>query len=117
MPFVMNQKCFATPAEANAAFQSNFPILDVNFTSLVSSSVNASGVLNYSVSTRPITNNTVSSRTGTMQLASCSTPDPLPTEFDAVVAGALWVFFFSFVLTLYLISKSSGAILLALRRF
>lgn len=118
MPFLVNGKCLATAAEANLAFASNYPQLgDINYTSLVSSSVSNAGVLNYSVSTRPISGNPVSSRTGTMQLASCPTPDPLPTQFDTVAAAGLWVFFFSFVLILYLVSKSAGTVLAAIKRF
>lgn len=118
MPWMMNGKCYATPAEANAAFASSFPILgDVNFTSWVSSSVSAAGVLTYAVSTRPIASNTVSSRTGTMQLVSCPEPDPKPITFDAAAAGALWAFLFCFVIVLYLVSKSAGSVLAALKRF
>lgn len=118
MPFLINGKCLATAAEANLAFMSNFPQLgDTNYTSWVSSSVSNAGVLNYSVSTRSISGNPVSSRSGTMQLASCPTPDPLPTQFDTLAAGALWAFFFCFVMVLYLVARSAGSILTAIRRF
>lgn len=118
MPYLINGKCWATAAEANLAFMSNYPQLgDVNYTSWLSSSVSVSGVLTYSLSSRPISGNAVSSRTGTMQLAGCSTPDPLPTEFDAIAAAGLWAFFFCFVMVLYLVAKSAGSILVSIKRF
>lgn len=105
--------CYATSADALNAFVKQYPIIgEVQYTSFVSATVNASGVLNYNLSTRPITSNTLSSRTGSMQLQSCATPD----DFSLTTALAGFAFFFSTTLFFYAVARGAGSILEKIRR-
>lgn len=116
MPYGFAGACYATTGEALEAFQKSFPLLgDVNWTGHVSSSITATGLINYSVLTRPITSNTLSSRTGTFQLASCSEVDLSP--FDPVVGAAVFALFFASVAGLFVVSKSAGLILEAIKKW
>ena len=115
MGFVVSGHCYATPADALTAFHNLYPIIgETNYTGFVSGSVSASGLLTYSLETRPVTSNKLSSITGTFQLASCSSPD---VPYDYTGAGAIWAVMFTLTLSIYLISKSAGVILEAVRRF
>lgn len=106
--------CYATPADALTAFNNLYPIVgETNMIYLVSSSVTASGELAYSLQTRPITGNNLNSRTGTLFLTPCTKPD---APYDYANAGAIWAFFFSFTLLLWIIAKNAGLILNFVRR-
>lgn len=43
--------------------------------------------------------------------------DPLAEPFDYVEAGVIWTFFFSFVVSLWIVAKNAGVILNAVRKF
>ncbi len=109
-------QCYATNAEALAAFQKSFPKWgDVNVTAHTSSSISATGLVTYSVLTRPITGNTVSSRTGTLQLVGC---DPVDAPvFDPVAAGGVFAFFFLGVAGTWYLSQNLGLILEAVKKW
>ncbi len=109
-------QCYATNADALAAFQKSFPVWgDINVTAHVSSSINASGLVTYSVLSRPIASNTVSSRTGTLQLAACSPVDA--PVFDPVAAGGIFAFFFLGVAGTWYLSQNLGLILEAVKKW
>lgn len=108
-PFSFNGLCYATPNDALIAFKNLYPIVgETNYTYLVSSSVTTSGVLTYNLSTRPITADKVSGRNGTLSLTPCASPE---APFDYSHAGAIWAFFFSFTVSLWLVAKNAGLIL------
>lgn len=112
--FATKGLCYSTPADALTAWNNQFPVFDsANITYLVSSSVTAAGALTYSLNTRPITSNTLSSRTGTLQLTPCTKPD---APYDYANAGAIWAFFFSMTVGLWLVAKNAGAIINFVRR-
>ena len=112
--FAINGLCYAAPADALTAFNNLYPIVgETNMTYLVSSSVTAGGVLTYSLNTRPITGNTLTSRAGTLQLTPCTNPD---APYDYANAGAIWAFFFSFTICLWLVAKNAGLIMNFIRR-
>ena len=112
--FAINGLCYAAPSDALTAFKNLYPMVgEINMTYLVSASVNASGVLTYSLATRPITSITLASRTGTLYLTPCTKPD-LP--YDYANAGAIWAFFFSFTVCLWLVAKNAGLIMNFIKR-
>lgn len=43
--------------------------------------------------------------------------DPLALPFDYVEAGAIWTFFFSFVVSLWLVAKNAGVVINAVRKY
>ena len=89
MPFAYSDHCYATSGEALEAFQKGFPIFgDTVWVWHTTSSINAAGAITYTVETKSSTGNATSTRSGTIQLASCSTPDA--PVFDPVAAAALW---------------------------
>jgi hypothetical protein len=101
MGFAYQGYCYQDAPKANEAFQQTFPLIDVNITYLVSSSITGSGLITYNLLTRPMTSNTLSSRTGTLQLSSCTEslgiqPSPfVMTQSDALSVGVaiatLWL--------------------------
>jgi len=116
MPFAYAGHCYATAGEALKAFQKTFPILgDTTWQWHTSSSINASGLITYNLNTKPTTTNTVSARTGTMQLASCATPDA--AVFDPVAAGGVFAFFFLGVAGTWYLAQNLGLILEAVKKW
>lgn len=116
MPFSFTGHCYATSGDALDAFQKAFPLLgDTMWVWHVSSSINASGLITYSLISKPTSTNTTSNRSGTLQLASCGTPDA--PVFDPVSAGAIFIFFFSSVVGLWIVAKNIGLILEAIKRW
>lgn len=116
MPFAYSGQCYATTAEALQVFQKGFPLMgDTVWTWHTSSSISAAGVITYSLISKPTTTNTTSVRTGSMQLASCSTPDA--PVFDAVAAGGVFAFFFLGVAGTWYLSQNLGLILEAVKKW
>lgn len=116
MPFAYSGHCYATVGEALEAFQVSFPKLgDTVWTWHTSSSISAGGLITYSLVSKPSTTNTTSTRTGTMQLATCSTPDA--PAFDPVAAGGVFAFFFLGVVMTWILSQNVGLILEAIKKW
>ena len=112
--FAFGGLCYATPAAALVAFQTLYPIVgETQYTYLQTAKITAAGALTYDVRTRPLSSNTLTSRTGTLYLTPCDKPD---APYDYANAGAIWAFFFSFTVVLWLIAKNAGLILDFIKR-
>lgn len=107
--FAIAGLCYRTPQDAFTAFKNQFPVFDAgSLTYIYSASVSDAGVITYNLYTRPITGNALASRSGTLQLTPCTTPD---VPYDYANAGAIWGFFFSFTVGLWLVAKNAGLVL------
>lgn len=71
--------------------------------------------ISYQAQQRSWASNTLSSRTGSFVLQSC--PEVTAPDFDPVSAGLIWTFFFSFVVSLWIVAKNAGVIINAIRKF
>lgn len=117
MPYAFSGSCYGTTAGALQAFQKGFPLLgDTVWVWHTSSSINSSGLITYSVVTKPSTTNTTSVRTGTIQLAWCADADA-PSSFDPLVASGVFALFFASIVSLWVVAKSAGMILEAIKRW
>lgn len=116
MPYALSGSCYETTADALQSFINSFPRDDGggNFLSLTSATLNGA-TINYQVQQRAWTSNTLSSRTGSFVLQSC--PEVTAPDFDPVSAGLIWTFFFSFVVSLWIVAKNAGVIINAIRKF
>lgn len=116
MPFAYAGHCYATTEEVLEAFQTTFPVIgEVQWTGHVASSITGTGNLSYSVETRAMTGNGLNSRTGSIQLATCSTPDA--PVFDPVAAGGVFAFFFLGAAGTWYLSQNLGLILEAVKKW
>lgn len=115
MPYALSGSCYETTQDALQSFVSSFPRDDGgNFVTLTSATLSGT-TISYQAQQRPWTGNTVSSRTGSFILQSC--PEVTAPDFDPVSAGIIWTFFFSFVVSLWIVAKNAGVIINAVRRF
>jgi hypothetical protein len=114
--YALGGQCYVDGAHALQAFVNSFPVQDGggNFLTLVSASLSGT-TINYSVNQRAWTSNGLASRTGSFVLQTCT--ELTAPSFDPLSAGAIWTFFFSSVLMLWLISRSAGSIIEAVRKF
>jgi len=115
VPYALSGSCYETTQEALQSFINSFPRDDGgNFVTLTTATLSGT-TISYQALQRPWTGNALSSRTGSFILQTC--PEVTAPDFDPVSAGAIWTFFFSFVVSLWIVAKNAGVIINVVRRF
>ena len=115
--FAFGGHCYASDADALAAFEASFPWqVPPRTITYLSSYLDANGVglIQYTVRSRDMATGAQVAFNGSLQMPSCNTPDP---TFDYLVAGGLFAFFFTSIVGLWLVAKNAGLILEAVRRW
>jgi hypothetical protein len=114
MPHAFKGVCYGDSASSLEAFRLSFPWISENYVVWHgSSSASADGsFLLYSAYRYPLSGGVAPNINSYMYLAPC---DHVDLPYDYMGAGGIWSFFFIFVLSLYLIAKSAGAVINAVR--
>lgn len=120
--FAFQSHCFASPQAALIAFKNSFPYIDAQaITGLYGlPTISESGLISLTIE-KTLANTTffvnpkfvIIRGSTTIQLAPCDAPD---SPYDYTSAGAIWAFFFSFTVGLWLVSKNAGLILEFIKR-
>lgn len=104
--YALNGQCFAEPNEAIDSFTSMFPQLDTTSGNSVWWTVYSILLVGNTFKVKLVKDSVIQPEIF-INVADCTTQP----NFDPVLAGSLWTLAFSFVVGLYLVSRSAGTIL------
>ncbi len=114
--YAVNDRCYESNVKAFEAYTNKFPIWDNGgYILYLNSATLDNGRIDYTFRRVTISSGSESNFSGQYFLNTCT--ELSAPAFDPVAAGAIWTFFFAFVVSLFVVSKSSGAIIEAVRKY